>query len=283
MKNTMKLLIIAIVLQAGMYLYLDKVLLVPAATFSQHIVTEGNKVALDPQKISSDKKYYAKVESTEITFLTADNKTVEQLPLQAKDIVSYFTWVPNSHVALIGISNETSSSTTATLKSINLDTNSIPVEPKISGLAKGSQIVNVVFSPQVNVTYMLITNKTSSLVYRTDANNQLSKILTAAVGTRIACLQSVDMLLYDNAKTGVVYTRSSNGSLKVVSPKTGKYSLIGTDKSDNIYIGKLDKSGHIATVLKGTTKGDFKDYQTLINPCLPAAATVDYDGTLQVK
>jgi hypothetical protein len=52
---------------------------------------------------------------------------------------------------------------------------------------------------------------------------------------------------------------------------------------DNIYIGKLDTSGHIATVLKGTIKGDFKEYQTLINPCLPDSATVNYEGTLQVN
>jgi hypothetical protein len=282
-KNNLKLLIIAIVLQLGMYFYLDKVLLVPAATFSQHIVTEGNKAALDPEKLSTDNKYYAEVESTEINFLTADNKVDDKIPLETKDVVTYFTWVPNSHVALAGISNETSGTATLTLKTINLDTNSIPVEPKVSGLIKGSQIDDVVFSPQVNVTYMQITNKSLSLVYRTDANNLLSKVLTTAVGTRIACLQNVDMLLYDNKKSGLVYSRNSGGYVKVISPKGSKYSLVGTDQNDYVYIGKLDKTGHIATVLKGSIKGDFKEYQTLINPCMPDEATVGYDGTLQVN
>ena len=283
MRKYTRLLLIAIVLQAGIYFYLDQVLLVPAADFSQHIITEGNKVAVDPQKVSTDHKYYAKIESTGVSFLTADNQTFKDIPLQTNDIVSYFTWVPNSHLALIGISNETSSSATVTLKAINLDTNSSPVEPKISSLVKGSQIVNVVFSPRINVTYMMISNKTSSLVYRTDADNHLAKVLTAAPAMRIACLQSVDMLLYDNRKSGLVYSRTESGYIKVVSPKVGKYCLIGADKSDNIYIGKLDKSGYIATVLKGTIKGDFKEYETLINPCLPDAATVNYEGSLQVK
>lgn len=283
MRKYTRLLLIAIFLQAGIYFYLDRVLLVPAADFSQHIITEGSKLVIDPQKISADHKYYANVESTGVTFLTADNQSVEEIPLQAKDIVSYFTWVPNSHIALFGISNEASGRATVTLKSANLDTNSLPVEPKITGLAKGSQIVNVVFSPRINVTYMMITNKTSSLIYRTDANNLLTKVLTASPGMRIACLQSVDMLLYDNRISGLVYSRSSFGYVKVISPKVGKYCLIGADKSDYIYIGKLDKSGYITNVLKGTTKGDFQEYETLINPCLPDAVTVSYEGSLQVK
>jgi len=283
MRKFMRLLLASIILQVGVYLYLDQVLLVPAATFSQQIITEGNKVAIDPQKISSDFKYYAQVDSNGVAFLKADNSVVKEVPIGNKDIVSYFTWVPNSHIALIGISNEASGSATVTLKSINLDTNSSPVEPRITGLAKGSQIVNVVFSPQVNVTYMMITNKTSGLIYRTDANNLLTKVLTASPAMRIACLQGVDTLLYDNRKSGLVYSRSSYGYVKAISPKVGKYCLIGADKSDNIYIGKLDKSGHITNVLRGTIKGDFKEYETLINPCLPDAATVSYDGSLQVK
>ena len=283
MRKYTRLLLIAIILQAGIYFYLDQVLLVPAADFSQHIITEGNKVAVDPQKVSTDHKYYAQVERNGVTFLTADNQVFEAVPLQTTDIVTYFTWVPNSHIALVGISNETSGSATVTLKANNLDTNSSPVEPKVSGLVKGSQIVDVVFSHQVNVTYIMISNKTASLIYRTDANNQLTRVLTAAPAMRIACLQGVDMLLYDNRKSGLVYSRSSNGNLKVISPKVGKYCLIGADKSDNVYIGKLDKSGYIATVLKGTIKGDFKEYETLINPCLPDTVTVSYEGSLEVK
>ena len=91
MRKYTRLLLIAIILQAGIYFYLDQVLLVPAADFSQHIITEGNKVAVDPQKISTDHKYYAEVESNGVTFLTADNQIFEEVPLQTNDIVTYFT------------------------------------------------------------------------------------------------------------------------------------------------------------------------------------------------
>jgi hypothetical protein len=282
-RKYMNLFLIAVIVQLGVYLYLDQVLLVPATSFSQHVITEGSNQASDPDKISTDRLYYANIESSKVSFLNADNKVIEDVALQANDTVTYFTWVPDTHIALIGISNVGSKSTTVTLKPINLDTNSLPVEPKISGLTLDAKITDVVFSPQINVTYILISNKTSSLVYRTDANNTLTKVLTTTPGLNIACLQTVDTLLYDNGKNGVINARAYNGQVKAVSPKTGKYSLIGTDKYDNLYIGNLDKSGLISSVLKGTIKGGFRDYETLNSPIKPGSISVSFDGLLKVN
>lgn len=281
--SLLKLLLAAIVLQIGIYYYLDQVVLVPAANFSQHIISDGNNESIDPDKMSTDHNYYANISDTAVTFLTADNQTVKDIPLQDKDIVSYFTWVPNTHLALFGLSSDTAYNTTVTLRAVNLDTDSYPVEPKISGLAKGYKIDYVAAAPQVNVTYIMVSNQTYSLIYRTDANNQLTRVLTASTGTRIACLQSVDMLLYDNKNSGIIYARSSNGKRKSISPKTGKYSLIGADIDDNIFIGQLDKTGKITSVLKGSINGDFTECETMISPCLPQNMTVTYDGRLQVS
>ncbi|PKM77967.1 MAG: hypothetical protein CVU90_04435 [Firmicutes bacterium HGW-Firmicutes-15] len=283
MRKFTRLLLVAVLFQAGIYFYFDQVILVPAATFSQQIILEGNKQAIDPQKISTDQKYCAKMQADSVTFLTADNKEIKKVPLQAEESVSYFSWVPNSHLALIGISNSTSQSTSVTLKAINLDTNSLPQEPKISGLSAGAKIDSVAFSPLVNVTYMRVTAKTSSSIYRTDANNKLTKVFTNSTLERIACLQSVDMLLYDNKADKSVYARSTNGKIKMVSPKVGHFALIGTDKDDNIYIGRLSSTGLVSTILKGTINGNFTEYQTFTTPSSQASITVSYDGKLQLK
>jgi hypothetical protein len=282
-KLFMKMLILAVILQAGVYLYMDRILFVPAATFSQQTVSEGNEQTIDPAKISTDQKYAAKLESTAVVFITADNKTVQEVSLAAGDTVTYFVWVPDTHLALIGISSTGAKTTTVTLKPINLDTNSMPQEPKITDLAIGSKIEEVAFSPQVNVTYMLITGKTSAMIYRTDANNKLTKVLTSNYVTRIACLQSSDTLLYDNKQDRSIYTKSTSGTLKLAVPKTGKYALIGADKDDNIYIGQLNSSSLVTAVLKGTIKGNFAVLQTLTNPSQPAAVTVNYGGQLHLN
>lgn len=285
MKKFFIILILAVIFQAGVYLYMDRVLLLPAADFSQQTVSEGNQQAVDPTKITTDQKYLANLEPTAVVFVTADNKTVKELTLGTGEVVTYFAWVPDSHLALIGISTTEAQgqTTTVTLKPINLDTNSKPQEPKITGLALGSKIEAVAFSPQVNVTYMLITGKNAAMIYRTDANNSLTKVLTSSYVTRIACLQSSDTLLYDNKQDRSIYTKSIKGTVKLAAPKTDKYALIGADKDDNIYIGKLNSSGLVTVVMQGTLKGNFVDLQTLISPAQPAVVTVNYTGNLQVN
>jgi len=282
-KKYFNFLLLAVVFQACTYIYFDRVVLVPAATFSQQIITEANKQAVDQQKISSDQKYCAKVEAAAVTFFTADNKVVKELSLEAQDSVTFFAWVPNTHLALIGISNSTSKGCTVTLRAVNLDTDARPQEPKISGLASGSKITEVAFSPLVNVTYILINGKTSSLVYRTDANNKLTKVFSTSTIRRIACLQNEDMLLYDNKNDGSVYAQSNMSKLKMVSPKVGKYVLIGCDKDDNVYIGRLNTTGLVTNLQKGTIKGNFTDFQTLSTPLPGASITVNYDGKIQLN
>jgi hypothetical protein len=281
-RKNIYMLLIVVMFQAGVYLYLDQVLLVPSAKFSQRSVTYGLKAAVDPQKISTDQKYYAVVQATSVNFFTADNGLVKELPLQAGENVSYFSWVPDTHLALIGVASDSSKGSTVTLKPVNLDTNSSPEEPKISNLSPGSTIHGVAYSPLVNVSYLLIKGKSTSLVYRTDANNRLTKVFSTNTIQRIATLQSVDMLLYDNTKDGSIYSRSTFGNQKMISPKQGKYALIGADKDDNIYIGKLTSTGLVSAVLKGTIKGDFTEFQTLATPSPAASIAISYYGKLQI-
>jgi hypothetical protein len=275
---------VAFIFQIGVYLYLDQVVLVPAANFSQHIILEGNKESLDVQKISSDLKYYAKLQSNSVSILTADNKEVRNVPMQAAESVSYISWVPNTHLVLIGVSTTTSKSTTVTLKAVNLDTNSLPQEPKITGLSVGAKIDNVAFSPLVNVTYIMVSSKSSSSIYRTDANNNLTKVFSSSTTiARISCLQSVDMLLYDNKSDKSVYAMSTYGKPKMISPKVGHFVLIGADKDDNVYIGRLNSSGLVSALLKGTINGTFTEDQIFSVPLPQSSITVNYEGKLQLK
>lgn len=275
--------LITIIFQAGIYFYLDRVILVPSVNFTQSSVKEEPKMQVDPQMVSTDQKYYAKLETNGVKFYTADNKLVKEIPLQDLESVTYFTWVPDTDQALIGISSDTSRGTTVTLKPVNLETNSHPVEPKISGLPRGSRITDVAFSVQDNVTYILVKGKYNTSVYRTDANNNLRLVNINSSIRRIASLQSKDMLLYDNKRNGAVYVYENfRKKRKIISPTGGRYALIGIDKDDNIYIGRLNGSGLISTILIGTINGDFTEYKTFNYPYPVASITVSYDGKLRL-
>jgi hypothetical protein len=168
-----------------------------------------------------------------------------------------------------------------TLKSVNLETNSHPVEPKISGLSRGARIDEVAFSPQVNVTYLLVREKHASTIYRTDANNKLRQVLRSSSIQRIAALQNEDMLLYDNKQHGIVYSLNK-GVRKVLSPNIGHYTLIGSDKDDNIYIGRLSSDGLAAAILKGNINGNFTEYKVLNYAYPVTSITVNSDGKLRL-
>jgi hypothetical protein len=281
-KKLIKFILIIAITQAGIYFYLDRVVFVPSASYSQQAIADVSKLPVDSQKISTDQKYYAKLQTNGVKFYTINNTLKKELPLKAGESVSYFCWVPDTDLALIGISRNTAHGTSVSLKSVNLETNSYPVEPKISGLTLGSKIVEVASSSQVNVTYMLIKSKYNTLVYRTDANNTLRKVISHTAVRRIASLQSVDMLLYDNKQDGKVYALGNKGKWKMISPKVGNYALIGSDKDDNIYIGRLNGSGVISSILKGDPKGNFTQYKALDYLYPVSSVTVNYDGELQL-
>ena len=142
-----------------------------------------SKLPVDPQNISKDQKYYAKLQTTGVKFFIADNILVKEVPLQVEESVSYFSWVPDTHLALIGISSSTSRGTSVTLKPVNLDTNSRPQEPKISGLSGGSKIDAVAFSPQVNVTYILVKGKTLRTCCYMITNKMAQSMRSAITGS----------------------------------------------------------------------------------------------------
>ena len=281
MRKYISMLLIVILFQAGIYLYLDRVILVPSAKFSQQAIIDKNIRSLDPKKVSTDQKYYVKLQTVGVMFYSADNQLKQQYTLKQGERVSYFSWVPKTEIALVGITSNRAGGATVTLKSINLETNSHPVEPKISGLPSGSKIVEVAFAPQINVTYMLVKENNFNAIYRTDANNNLRLLLHSASVQRIAALQSEDRLIYDNNPKGVIYALTK-GVRKILSPSIGQYVLIGTDKDNNIYIGQLSAPGVVSTILKGTINGDFKKFKTLNFVYPVASITVNNDGKLRL-
>lgn len=282
MKKFINLLLLTAIFQTGIYYYLDRVVLVPSASFSQQSIAEGSKLQIDPQNISTDRKYFVKMESNAAKFYTINNQLKKQISLKPRENITYFSWVPDTDIALIGISSNTSRGTSVKLKPVNLETNSYPVEPIISGLSKGSVIKDAAFSSQVNVTYILVKGQYASSVYRTDANNNLHRVFNNSSVQKIAILQSEDILLYDSKKNGSIYALDSRGREIMVSPKIGEYALIGTDKNDNIYIGQLSSPGVVSAILKGTLKGNFTEYKTLNYPYPIASITVNYNGKLRL-
>lgn len=279
-KEYLYMLLISIALQIGVYYYVDQVVLMPAASFSQQAVLDVSKLPANPAHISSDKKYYVEMQAQGVVFY-ADNNIITEIPIEAEDRITHFSWVPETHLALIAISGSMSDDTTLSLKIYDVESDSFVQEQQIIGLPGDSRIISAVFSSQFNVSYVLVKDSKATSIYRTGKNNFPVKLFTGSSVSRIALLQGTDILLFDNNQgTSAVYSITEKSKQKMISPREGQYALIGTDKDDNIYIGQLAGEGVISTVLKGALDGSFAEIQPLENPYPLASVTVSFAGKL---
>ena len=202
------------------YFYLERVLLVPAVDKVDTIVIATNQIKSGVSKLFSyDSTYLAEVSKDGVKIYSVkDNSVVNQVDIASTEKLTYFSWLKDRNIALVGISKPGTKGTIVTLKPLNMITDSHPVEPTITGLSKGAEIANVAFSPDTNVVYIQVKNGSISAIYRTDANNNLTKVnnTPAAIG-RIANLKSEDALIYDSINTGRVYLVDKDGR-KQISP-----------------------------------------------------------------
>lgn len=300
MKKLALWLVAAVVFQLCIYLYLDRVLLVPAV--SQVSVTSpvtqiSGKVS---KWLSYDGSFRAEVSKDWVKFYSVkDNRLVNEVTIGSTEKLTYFSWLPDRDIAFAGISKPGAKGATCVLKPINMLTDSHPVEPAIGGQSKDAEIVDVAASPDINVIYIQVKNGNASAIYRDDANNRLTQVPnTPALIGRIANLKSEDGLLYDSINTGRVYLVDSNGR-RQLSPNDGnQYALIGTDKNDNIYIARLSSPASASgrqtssrtggsrlaeAVLVGTADGYFSPLPQAGLPNPVDYIKVTYDGTISIS
>ncbi len=275
--------ILTITLQMMVYLYLDRVVFVPAAPYSERAVSAEHALPGGTYNYSHDKSCYAVVSGSKIGFYAAaDNKLLREIKLRSEESLSYFSWLPDKNIALLGINRLERRGSSVVLKQIDLETNSHPIEPKISGLMRGTRISGVAYSSETNVIYILVKNGVNSAVFRTDANNHLRSVHTGYyhIG-KIASLNRYDLLLFDNLDNNSVYALDFvRGKRERITPPKGKYTLIGVDMNDNIYIGRLNDHKLVDTILVGKFNGDFHEYRKLGYPYPEDSIKVTYNGKL---
>ncbi|WP_084413166.1 hypothetical protein [Desulfovirgula thermocuniculi] len=259
----------AAVLQAGVYLYLDRVLLAPASPFQVGAVT-GKEDIVTTGKVyySRDRRYMAHVKNDQVEIYSMkDKKLVRTVDLEEKR-VSYFKWLEDRDLALMGLYHDGAAQTEVTLTQLFPEPGIHEVATTIKELPKGSRITDVAYSVATNVIYIQV--KTASniyRIYRTDANHNLARIYlnTNNIG-RIAVLFDQDTLIYDDLTHNTVNMREGNGRWRVISPPNGRYRLVGVDHDNNIYIAKLNEEGLSESIYRGRLQVGFFHQRDLRAP-----------------
>ncbi|MGD0621297.1 MAG: hypothetical protein ABSA82_02375 [Thermacetogeniaceae bacterium] len=301
MKKLIPWLIAAIVLQLCIYLYLNH-LLTPsvAGGYTLTPTASGGVQAGVQQLFSYDGSFRADVSKDAVKiYSTGDDSLKKEIDIGATEKLTYFSWLQDRNIALAGISKPGKLGAICTLEPLNMVTDSQSIKPTITGLSKDAEIADVAYSTDTNVIYIQVKSGAISTIYRTDANNVLTKVdNTPSVIGRIANLKSEDALLYDSVNTGRVYLVDKKGK-QWISPQDGsQYALIGTDKNDIIYITRLSSaqdrartgknsgsnaSGRLADmILTGGLNEAFTPLQQSGLPYPVDSIRVTYDGTIKL-
>lgn len=263
--------IAGLILQGSAYLYLDQVLLAPTASFEVSATVGSQTIIEGKAYYSHDRRYMAiaKTDSVEI-YSMPGSQLVRAVPLKGQQL-SYFKWLEDRNLALMGLCTETSSEySRIVLTQLNPVSERQELATTINNLPPGSKITNVAYSTATNVIYMQVQVANSPdryRIYRTDANQDITRVYinTSHVGS-IGIIYDQDSVVYDNLDEGTVIVRHGDGSWQVISPVVGQYRLVGVSSKNIIYIAKMNAEGLAETVLQGGLLGGFAQERTLQPP-----------------
>ena len=265
---------VGIAIQAGAYVYMDKVLFAPASDFQ--IAGTNQQEALgfgvEPNGqsyISFDKRFMAVVVDDQVSIYEAGKKgDPQRINLNGKK-VSFFEWLPDRNLAIFATHGYDEETGKYSVDIAQYD----PLYPEreldtpIEDAPEDSKIVDVAYSTATNVVYMkLEVSPDRYRIYRTDANYDTRRIHVQAENIgRIAVFYDEDIFFYDNLRTGVVYMfEGATSSWREISP-VGKYRLVGIDGED-IFVAELNRDDRVVAAYRGRLRQGFTKIATYKTP-----------------
>lgn len=263
--------LLGLLLQGGIYYYLDQVYLAPTADFqvtgNDNKEKDGNfpDVGTGNKYYSNGHHYMAVVTQNSVKIYASGKSDPVTLDLKGRE-VSYFEWLPDRDLAIMGLYG--GSSGNVVLARVNPENPDNEADTPIKDLPDGSKIVDAAFSVATNVVYMKVkVSENAYRIYRTDANYDTRRVYMQASNIgRIAVFYDEDRFFYDNVKTGDVFMfNGTEGGWRVINPP-GRYRLIGVDKDKNIYIAKVNTDDKVLSVSRGQLGVGFKTIDTYDTP-----------------
>ena len=254
---------LGLTVQAGAYLYMDRVLFAPLASGDYDMSDVKDKVAEAAEKegkktfskvnvkgkayYSYDYKYMADVTADSVTIYKAEDLSNPQKVDLKNQGVSFFEWMPDRNLALMALYpiHWNGGRWDVTLARYNPEGTTHESDAPIRDLPRDAKIVSVAYSTATNAVYMKMeVGRGLYRIYRTDANYDTRRIYvqTSHIG-KIAVFYDEDRLFYDDSQKGIMYTfNGDDSSWRVISP-SGAFRLVGLGDDKTIYAAKINSKG----------------------------------------
>ena len=264
---------LGLTVQAGAYLYMDRVLFAPLASGDYDMSDVKDKVAEAAEK--EGKKTFSKVNVKGKAYYSYDYKymadvTADSVTIYKAEDLSNPQKVDLKNQALMALYpiHWNGGRWDVTLARYNPEGTTHESDAPIRDLPRDAKIVSVAYSTATNAVYMKMeVGKGLYRIYRTDANYDTRRIYvqTSHIG-KIAVFYDEDRLFYDDSQKGIMYTfNGDDSSWRVISP-SGAFRLVGLGDDKTIYAAKINSKGEAVAYYTGKLGVGFKEVKALPSP-----------------
>lgn len=276
-KRVYKWIIISIILQVLFFLYLNNYYLVrnvdiKASSFDvvDDIPKEdkGIKVSSDAKniKVSFDGAYVAYLLNGDIEILDVKSKKTKDVIKAGADEIDCYKWLPDRNMIIYSQKSMLSKSSSIQIFTKDIDSGLDHSFPKITGLARNSEVLAIELSPLTNVVYAKVKSGSSQArIYKFNIMDQSSFIMNVDANASIEELSYKDILLYEDRKRNKVRVWDGINRYSWALPFKEEIVLLGVDSEDKIYIGEIGDNEKISKIYYGELdKENHKSWQEVV-------------------
>jgi hypothetical protein len=190
----------------------------------------------------------------EVKTISADNKEF-----------TFYKWLPDRNMVMYAVCPPNGQKGEIRISTYDFDIESDQLRdyPGLTTLPRGSRIESVELSPQTNVVYFKVkTSNANASIYKFNVMNNLSYVMSTSSKTLIKETAYVEKLVYQDARNRIYIRDGANGTVNQL-PIKSEAALLSIDSEDNIYVGKLDKSGMITDIYYGAVGNSFSSWTSV--------------------
>lgn len=303
MKNLIRIVVwtlIAIVIQQGIFLYVENIYLssdvkIQAEKVEEKETPKDNKQneinikdGVSKASVSSDGRFVAYIENSKLKVLDSNDNSEKEFQCEDGGDVVFYKWLTNENNIIViqkvqkkggayfePVSFDAKKGETRQLADFNLN------ELKIDTRNTSDKVGNVVFSTATHSLYIKINKANGkSDLYYANVMNQLEKVRSnKEIGNIIVPTTSTNAVM--EMGNGATILNSPNN---IEIPNAKVIKILGSDINDNVYFGE-EVSGNITKIYySALNEGKIKwNMLILSKPVSKEDIIVDYSGKVYIN
>ncbi|MBU3143533.1 hypothetical protein [Clostridium sp. CF012] len=211
---------------------------------------------------SYDAKYLSYYENGELKIVNCKDGSVKDIVAEEESKISFYEWLPDRNRMLLVEKKSYDDSSNLILYSYDLLKGE---KVKIKDLAWAdtkAEVEDIQLSILTGVTYVKVSSKGErSSIYRIDRMGSMTKADTIPnYVSNISLVRHEDKLIYEGLVYNKIYATGNDEAITIKG--VDKLTLIGTDDSDNVYLGEL-KDELISKIYYGKTSDKTSEWKVI--------------------